>query len=270
MDLRRIANHLLLSDMNYISSDKALLPELVGKRIFDTPIFGFGDPSDPYFTELDGTDLKMIHPNEWLPSVKTIISVFFPYSAELKRSNKIKKDRLSYEWLHVRIDGQALINKFLKDVRSELEKEGYDSVIPSQDPRFQASGFRNPPKDLSKFTSNWSERHAAYVCGLGTFSLTRAMITEKGAAGRFGSILTTTEEKFTERSYTGIYDNCTMCGACIKKCPVSAITLKEGKDNSKCAEYLKGILDTHDPYYGCSECQVGVPCENKMPKKNRS
>jgi len=268
MDVQRIANHLLLSDLNYISSDKALLPELVGKRIFDTPIFGFGDPNDPYFTELDGTELKMIHPNEWLPSAKTIISVFFPYSSELKRSNKIKKDRISFEWLHVRIDGQALIGRFLNEMRSEIEKEGYVSVIPSQDPRFKEPRFTDAPKEIPQFSSNWSERHVAYACGLGTFSLTRALITEKGAAGRFGSILTTMEKEFTERS-CGLYDNCSMCGACIRKCPVSAISLDGGKDNMKCAGYLKGIFDMHHPYYGCSECQVGVPCENKIPKKSK-
>jgi Uncharacterized Fe-S protein len=267
MDLQRIANHILLSDMNYISSDKALLPELAGKRIFDTPIFGFGDPNDPYFTELDETELKMTHPKEWLSSVKTIISVFFPYSAELKRSNKIKKDRLSYEWLHIRIDGQALINRFLNEMKEEIEKEGYDAMIPFQDPRYRSSRFSDPSNDFTKFSSNWSERHVAYACGLGTFSLTRAMITEKGAAGRFGSILTTMESEFTERS-KGTHDNCTMCGACIKKCPVSAISLS-GKDNSKCAEHLGKILKAYDPYYGCSECQIGVPCESKIPKKGR-
>jgi len=32
--------------------------------------------------------------------------------------------------------------------------------------------------------SNWSERHIAYVAGLGTFSLADSFITEKGAANR--------------------------------------------------------------------------------------
>jgi Uncharacterized Fe-S protein len=268
MDLQRIANHLLLSDMNYISSDKALLPELAGKRIFDSPIFGFGDPNDQYLAELSSEDLPLILPKEWFPSVKTIISVFFPYSSELKRNNRIKKDRISYEWLHVRIDGQALINMFLKELKEEIEKEGYRSMIPFQDPRYVSSRFKDSPDDFPKYSSNWSERHVAYACGLGTFSLTRAVITEKGAAGRFGSILTTMETEFTEH-HKGLHDNCTMCGACIKKCPVSAISLS-GKDNSKCAEHLRNVLEMHDPYYGCSECQVGVPCENKIPKRGRS
>lgn len=38
-------------------------------------------------------------------------------------------------------------------------------------------------------SSNWSERHAAYVAGLGTFSLNDALITVNGIAHRVGSIL---------------------------------------------------------------------------------
>jgi len=35
--------------------------------------------------------------------------------------------------------------------------------------------------------SSWSERHAAYAAGLGTFSLNDALITPKGIAHRLGS-----------------------------------------------------------------------------------
>lgn len=35
------------------------------------------------------------------------------------------------------------------------------------------------------FGSNWSERHAAYVCGLGTFGLSKGLITDKGMGRTF-------------------------------------------------------------------------------------
>ena len=267
MDIQRIANHLLLSDMNYIGSETALHPDLAGKRIFDMPLFGYGDPNDPYFDSIHKDHPAMKGPKEWMPSSRTVISVFFPYSGELKRSNKIRKDRSSYEWFHIRIEGQRLIENFLREVKTELEKENFEAIIPVKDPRFKVSGFRNVPENMPEYSSNWSERHAAYACGLGTFSMTKALITEKGSAGRLGSILTSMETEFTEHS-KGLYDNCTKCGACIAKCPVSAISA-DGKDNSRCAEYLGKVFKEHDPYYGCSECQVGIPCESRIPKKVR-
>jgi len=267
VDIQRVAESILNSDLNRIRPDKALAPELAGKRLFDQPIIGYGDPNDRYFEECENLyDLRMKPPKEWLPSVKTIISVFFPYSDELKDSYRASKMNVSYEWLHVRVEGQALIETFLKEAKSALLKEGHDAMVPMQDERFLSSGFKDRSPGMPEYTSNWSERHVAYAVGLGTFSLTRAVITEKGAAGRFGSILTSMESEFTGCSCSGLYDNCTKCGVCIDKCPVSAITIEGGKDNAKCAEHLRHIMNEYHPYYGCGECQTGVPCESRIPK----
>ena len=268
MDIRRIAEDIIGSDLNRVNPENALIPEIAGKQIFDMPIFGYGNPANPYFEGLRNLeDLRIKPPSEWLSSVKTVISVFFPYSSEMKESNKTKKDRPSYEWLHVRIDGQTLIGKFLRDVENKLRAEGFDAIAPTLDPRFIATSFSRPSPGIPNHSSNWSERHAAYACGLGTFSLTKALITKKGSAGRLGSILTSVEMDFTKHTYKGLYDNCMKCGACIHRCPVSAIS-ESGKDNTKCAAYLASILDRYEPYYGCGECQVRVPCENGIPKRN--
>jgi epoxyqueuosine reductase len=39
------------------------------------------------------------------------------------------------------------------------------------------------------YASSWSERHAAYAAGLGTFGLCDGLITARGKAVRFGSII---------------------------------------------------------------------------------
>lgn len=78
-------------------------------------------------------------------------------------------------------------------------------------------------------TSLWSERHAAYVCGLGTFGLSKGLITKKGIAGRFTSLITDLPLLADERAYTDVYEYCTR--------------------------------------YGCGLCQVRVPCEAGIPKK---
>jgi epoxyqueuosine reductase QueG len=54
----------------------------------------------------------------------------------------------------------------------------------------------------------WSERHAAYVAGLGTFGIHGALITEKDCSGRIGSVVTDLEIAPTPRPYTRVYEYC--------------------------------------------------------------
>ena len=124
------------------------------------------------------------------------------------------------------------------------------------------------------FSSNWSERHVAYAAGLGTFGLSRGLITEKGMAGRFGSVVTNAVFPRTERKYSDPFAYCTMCGACQRRCPVGAIDKSRGfalgKDQLICGPYVKGnSLPPHGPNgivrYGCGKCQVRVPCEHAIP-----
>lgn len=72
-------------------------------------------------------------------------------------------------------------------LKARLEAEGYEAVIPCDCPEFWSVGRAgsNPRAwdPSASFTSVWSERHVAYVCGLGTFGLSRGLITEKGQCG---------------------------------------------------------------------------------------
>lgn len=140
--------------------------------------------------------------------------------------------------------------------------ERFELAIPTRDPQNKGKNFTN-----EDFGSNWSERHVAYACGQGTFSLSKGIITKKGVAGRFISIVTDYKHEPTERYYEGLYDNCNMCGACIPKCPPLAITLEEGKKHNPCARFVGWTGEKFAPRYGCGKCQVGVPCMNEIPQK---
>lgn len=69
----------------------------------------------------------------------------------------------------------------------------------------------------------------------------------------------------TERPYSDVYEYCLKCGACAKKCPVGAISVKSGKHQLPCGMYQKLMMKKYSPRYGCGKCQVGVPCEFKNP-----
>jgi epoxyqueuosine reductase len=260
------------SKENYITPEIAISENVVGMKIFEAPIFAVASPEDEYFTLFKEPSVIGKHfmlPKEWLPGSKSVISFFLPFSQEVKRGNEKEKLWPSEEWLHARIEGQAFINKLCIYLKSELIKDGYSSLVPSFDERFWAKTSLNAGSEDSEvaFTSNWSERHAAFVSGLGTFGLSKGLITSKGVAGRFGSIITELYLPPDKREYENIYEYCSMCGACVKKCPVNAISLKEGKNHMTCSKFLDQTAEKYKPRYGCGKCQIGVPCEGRIPKQ---
>jgi len=250
-----------------------------GTRIYDAPILGFGNPEDECFLSLKAPEVIGEHfrlPREWLPSSNTVISFFLPYTNEIKKSNSQERFWPSWEWLYGRIEGQQLLNSLVLYLQTELNNAGYLSIIPSMDKRFfsitaskadSSQKVESQKKQLS-FTSNWSERHVAYVCGLGTFGLSKGLITPKGIAGRFGSLVTELKLEPNQRTYEIFDAYCTECGACIQRCPVKAISFEKGKDHEKCSKFLNKTAAKFEPRYGCGKCQVSVPCESGIPTKS--
>lgn len=53
------------------------------------------------------------------------------------------------------------------------------------------------------------------------------------------SIIVTASLEADERSYTDVYEYCTRCGACTRRCPVQAIRMETGKDHETCGQHLK-------------------------------
>ena len=137
---------------------------------------------------------------------------------------------------------------------------------------FQQDDYKLAVQNLR---SRWSERHVAFVAGMGTFGLSGGLITEHGIAHRLASVVTSLELPIDERSYGDDFTAwCTKCGACRRRCPAGSIgnTLAE-RDKTKCKEYqAKNIASTRSDTYGwmdfaigCGLCQTAVPCEYKRP-----
>ena len=276
-DLIKIATDFVEnSDYNYIPKEIALSETIIGMKIFEAPLLAFGTAEDEMFNLLKEASVIGEHfqgPKEWLAEARTVISFFLPFSETIKMGNRRDMSWPADEWLHGRIEGQAFVVKLCEYLNSELSQEGYGSISPSLDQRFWAkTRLDNPagnPQEQKAFTSNWSERHVAYVCGLGTFGLSKGLITKKGIAGRFGSIVTELYLPPDTRNYKEIYEYCSLCGACVKHCPVKAISLEKGKNHVICSAFVDKTAERHKPRYGCGKCQVGVPCESSIPKNKR-
>ena len=260
---------------NVLTVEAAISPELAGISFYEEPLVGFAAADDPLFDTYQLPDvIGPWHkkPKEWLPEAATVISMFLPFTEDVLSSNRMEKQFPSAAWLHARVEGQAFLNIFADRVAQWLREQGYAACVPCGDVRFVCfnhSGIAMPGLPEGVHTSNWSERHAAYACGLGTFGLSKGIITEKGMAGRFCSVITSLPVEPDQRPYTDPYEYCIRCGACVRRCPVNAISVEHGKAHGPCAEHVHHSLELYDPRYGCGLCQTGVPCERKKPQKLR-
>ena len=256
------------SPKNYINEEEAIHPDCVGVQIFETPIFAFGAADDELYTRYKSPDVigsDFLCPTEWLPEAKTVISLFLPFTDKIKKANSANYEWPAAEWLHGRYEGQILLQELLTFLGNSLTEAGYKVVVPSIDKAF---GFNVvTTEEGTKFTSNWSERHVAYACGLGTFGLSKGLITKKGICGRFGSLITDFDLPKDKRDYDDVYEYCTMCGACVPHCPAKAISLNDGKNSLLCSKFLDITREKYKPRYGCGKCQVKVPCTSGVPKR---
>ena len=251
------------SPNNLISEELALNPRCVDLKIFEAPIFAVGSPDDGLFKRLKDPDViggHVISPDEWLPGAKTVISFFLPFTSEIKKANTKDSQWPADEWLHGRYEGQQLLSMLLDYLVDTISDAGFETLAPAMDQRFRSGAGEN------KYTSNWSERHVAYICGLGTFGLSKGVITKRGISGRFGSILTELDLPKDSRDYSDIHGYCNMCGSCIARCPALAISFKNGKKSPLCLDFLQKVEAKHSPRYGCGKCQTSVPCESGAPR----
>ncbi len=275
---------------NFINeNEKNRRTELGGGVYWEDPLVGFASGIDPLFIEYKNI-IGSFHltPQEIIRNALkdkevyflgsefeqiSVISWILPTPEDTRRSNRKEKQFPSKLWAFTKDFGEICNSALRRHIISYLENLGYVAVAPILSP-----GFRLFRDDQVGWTSNWSERHIAYVCGLGTFSLSDGFISPKGIALRMGSVVTTLKLTPSERKYRAYKENCLLfrnqkCGKCIQRCPAGAIT-EEGHDKDKCSKYMNsesfkakyleyGLQTTPS---ACGLCQTGVPCEFEIPK----
>ena len=261
-------------------SPENLKSELNGIPYFDTPVVGFADAHDTLFSDFKDiigdfhcTPIEVLEKcfpdnRDWQEA--SVISWVLPISEHTRKSNRRQDKYPSREWSLTRTHGEEFNNILRSHIESFLNKKGITAVAPTLSPVFEVLD-----SEKNGFSSNWSERHIAYVAGLGTFGLNRALITVKGTAVRFGSVVAGIRLKPTPRKYSNYTEYCLFyqsgkCGACIERCPGDAIG-RDGHNKEQCMMHCSTVMekcsgeDISMP--GCGLCQTGVPCENRIPIK---
>jgi epoxyqueuosine reductase QueG len=238
---------------------------------FDAPLVGFAVADDPLFVDYRRI-IGAFHqtPGEILAGARSVIVWVLPIIRATRESNRREQQWPSAAWALTRDRGEAFNMALRRHLADWLAAQGHQAVAPQVAP-----GWRSLDDPAVGIASTWSERHAAYVAGLGTFSLNDGLITARGIAHRLGSVITDLALPPTPRSAPDFRYNCLWhregsCGLCIDRCPVAAIS-KAGHDKSKCRAYVYGAVPAAvgERYgvtqTGCGLCQTRVPCEAQVP-----
>jgi epoxyqueuosine reductase len=201
----------------------------------------------------------------------TVISWILPQTDTTKRDHRTETHFPSERWARSRIFGEEFNNKLRQHMVDRLSEKGIEAVVPMLSPLWETKTsikYRN--------ASTWSERHAAYAAGLGTFGLSDGLITPLGKAMRTGSVVANLYIEPTKRLYDNHNAYCLFhmkgsCGKCIERCPIGAIT-EEGHNKVICSKYLGVTRQYVQRHYslkgfGCGFCQTGVPCESGIPEE---
>ena len=237
----------------------------------DQPLVGFASAADRLFLDYRQI-IGPFHllPNELLSGAVSVICWILPISRVIRVSNRNQTDLPSREWALARTHVETFNGDLRRHLIVLLEELGHRAVAPQYSPLWQE--FRETPVGIA---SRWSERHAAYAAGLGTFSLSDGFITTRGIAHRCGSVITSLPLSPTPRKFSTHQSNCLhyhdgSCGVCIARCPVDAIT-RNGHDKARCRELVYGTAPDKlskvygVPQTGCGLCQTKVPCEAAIP-----
>jgi epoxyqueuosine reductase QueG len=253
------------------------------EKAWDTPHFAVAAGDDPLFARIKeeigpfhwtpAEAFALAYPEAMIPAAELrVISYLLPQTAATRDAQRSARQFPAERWACSRFYGE----QFNVELRLHLEKSlnlaGVRAVAPERLP-----GFDYRQSQRFGIASNWSERHAAFVAGHGTFGLADALITRFGTAVRFGSVVAHIDLPVTERPYGDDHHAWCLwyakgtCGACVQRCPAGAITTDRGHDKLACFKYIRNITTPYaTEHYGtgatpCGLCQVKVPCECELP-----
>jgi epoxyqueuosine reductase QueG len=266
---------------DYINlSPENTLKNAAADKAWADPLVAFSQGDDPIYESYK----EVVGPFHWTPlevfhrafpgqevtaNELTVISWILPQTEQTKEDLRKETAQPSESWARARIFGEEVNVKLREHLVTTLRAGGVDAVAP-----MLFSEWKMIVSEQFGFASTWSERHAAYASGLGTFGLCDGLITPVGKAMRCGSVIARLRIPPTPRPYTDHREYCLFfshgtCGKCMERCPAGAVTTA-GHDKAKCMAYLKvtaNYVTSHFGFegYGCGFCQSGVPCESRIP-----
>jgi epoxyqueuosine reductase QueG len=266
---------------DFCASPANSLENGTGEPAWDEPQVACARGDDPLFEQLK----RDIGPFYWtpleafrleFPEIETdaaqlsVISYVLPQTEATRLEQRQATEVPAERWARSRYQGEEFNCALRLHLARQLTQAGYPAMAPER-----SSEFAYRQSERFGLASNWSERHTAWIAGLGTFGLSDGLITRVGKAVRFGSVIVQMQLAATPRPYSGHQDWCLWhakgtCGVCMQRCPVDAISAA-GHDKPKCFDYIRKVTAPYvQEHYGtgatpCGLCQVKIPCEACSP-----
>lgn len=210
------------------------------------PLVGFSQADDIQYDQLkEKIGDWHLNPAELLKDAKTVISYFVPFTKDVAADPK-KNSGGSALWG----EAYAVINPYFDEINSSiieyLNNMGYSAAAIKATHTFD-------PKDMQ---SMWSHRSAAAIAGMGKFGANRLVITEKGSAGRFCTVLTSAviHKELNQVEERCLYNRNRTCGLCFEICPVHA--LMSNSFNKFACQYVCNTNQIQDKHGSdtCGKC----------------
>ncbi|MDX2481457.1 MAG: epoxyqueuosine reductase [Desulfuromusa sp.] len=255
--------------------ENIIVDTLCDQPYFSRPLFGYADLADPIFatykevvTPGHMTPVEaFVHQYDDIPKQGTVVVWVLPIVDETIVSNRQQEQFPSKEWAHTRHFGEQINDQVRHAAADFLRQHGYRTVVPLMLDQWFAS--------YDECVSTWSERHAAFAAGLGSFGLSDALITDVGVCHRIGSLVTEAVFAPTRRLSEDPYHRCLYkvkgtCGVCMQRCPAETIDI-HGHDKIACHFYTRDkVYPRCNPQFGvdisgCGLCLTKIPCERKSP-----
>ena len=231
--------------------------------IWQTPLVA-ASPVDERFDALTRIGMPdHLHPRELLPSARSVVVFFVPFSRDVARANR-QGDRPSRDWGVAYTRTNDLINRLSQSLARLMEAHGWHCGLTPATHNFNEE----------KLMARWSHRHLGDLVNLGRFGVNRMLITPAGCVGRLGSLVT--DAGLGDHPLIQTREACLLkagkpCGRCIDICPVKAISTG-GFDRRRCWNRLKDNRDTLADFadlpartHVCGKCTVMLPCSFANP-----
>ena len=198
-------------------SPENTLKNRANDKAFDDALIGFSRGDDPLYEGYK----EHVGPFHWTPHEifnqtfpelgvspedLTVIAWVLPLTAITRADNRKETFYPSERWARGRIFGEEVNVNLRRLVVASLQEKGYEAVAPALSPQWERKN-----SDQYVFSSTWSERHAAYASGLGTFGLCDGLITPVGKAMRVGSVVARVKIPPTPRPYKNHHAYCPIC-----------------------------------------------------------
>ena len=241
------------------------------KRSFQTsfdgpPLVGFADANDAAFDHLkQAVGLQHRMPHDVLAGARSVVSVFLPFGRQLVEANA-NGPSPTPAWCRAYTEGNQCLDVLVTAVAKAIQHCGFKVEVHRGS--HHLTNLHEPNVDPSLLTSAWSQRHVAHIAGLGTFGINNLLITAKGAAGRFASLVTDMPLRplatQTQERCLGKQSGNTQCMECVKRCPAKALSATNF-DRMACWNHLVAnnpvSRDAGIPIVNvCGKCSSGVPC----------